>query len=43
MNKLDYTKSELVNMLVTTEKILKSSRVTVLAVEQISSSKRKSG
>ena len=42
MNKLDCTIFELVNMLVTTEGILKSLRGTVLAVEQTSSSKRKS-
>ena len=42
MNKLDSTISELINMLVATEKTLKSSRGTVLAVEWTSSSKRKS-
>ena len=42
MNKLDCTISELVNMLVITEKTLKSSRSTVLTVERTSSSKRKS-
>ena len=41
MNKLDYTISELVNMLVTIEKILKSSSDTILAVEQTFSTKRK--
>ena len=40
MNKLDCTISELVNMLVTTEKILKSSRDTVLTVKQTSSKKK---
>ena len=42
MNKLDCTISELVNILVTTEGTLKSSRGTVLAVERTSSFKRKS-
>ena len=42
MNKLDCTLPELVNILVTTEEILKSSRDSVLAVEQEHSSKRKS-
>ena len=42
INKLDYTISKLVNMFVTTEKILKNSRGTVLAVERSSSFKRKS-
>ena len=41
MNKLDYTILELINMLVTMERILKSSMGTVLAVER-TSSKRKS-
>ena len=41
MNKFDCTIPELVNMLVTMEETLKSSRKTVLAVEQ-TSSKRKS-
>ena len=41
MNKLDCTIPKLVNMLITTERTLKSSRGTVLAVEQ-TSSKRKS-
>ena len=41
MNKLDCTIPELINMLVTTEKTLKSLRGTILVVEQISS-KRKS-
>ena len=41
MNKLDCTIPELVNMLVTTEGTLKSSRGTILVVEQ-TSSKRKS-
>ena len=41
MNKFDCTIPELVNMLVTTEGTLKSSRGTVLVVEWISS-KRKS-
>ena len=42
MNKIDCTKTELLNILVNTEEILKSSRGTVLAIEWISSSKRKS-
>ena len=42
MNKLDCTIFKLVNMLVTTEGTLKSSRDTVLTVERTSSSKRKS-
>ena len=42
MNKLDYSILKRVNMLVTTEGTLKSSWGTVLAVEQISSFKRKS-
>ena len=42
MNKLDCAILELVNMLVTTNGTLKSSRSTILAVEQTSSSKRKS-
>ena len=42
MNKLDCIISELINMLVTTEGILKSLRDTILTVEQTSSSKRKS-
>ena len=41
MNKINSTLSELLNMLVITEDILKSSRDIVLAVEQ-ASSKRKS-
>ena len=41
MNKLDCTLSELVNMLVTAEKTLKSSRGTILTVKQASSSKKK--
>ena len=40
MNKLDCTISELVNMFVTTEGILKSSRGTILAVERTSSKKK---
>ena len=43
MSKLDCTILKLINMLVTAEKILKSSKDTILAVEQTSSSKRKSG
>ena len=43
MNKFDCIIPELVNILITTEEILKSSRGTVLTVEQISSSKKKSG
>ena len=39
MNKLDYTIPELVNILVTTEGTLKSSRDTVLAMKQTSSKK----
>ena len=39
MNKLDCTIPELINMLVITEGVLKSSRGTVLAVEQTSSIK----
>ena len=42
MNKLDCTISELVNMLVTTKGTLKSSRGTILNMEQTSSSNRKS-
>ena len=42
MNKLDCTIFELINMLVTMESILKSSRGTVLTVKRTSSSKRKS-
>ena len=42
MNKLDYTLLELVNMLVTIEETLKSSRGSILAVEQAFSSKKKS-
>ena len=41
MIKLDYTILKLVNMLVTTEGTMKSSRSTILTVEQTSSSKRK--
>ena len=41
MNKIDSTLSELMNMLVTVEGTLKSSKGTVLAVER-ASSKRKS-
>ena len=41
MNKLDRTISELINMLVTTEETLKSSRDTILIVE-LTFSKRKS-
>ena len=41
MNKIDITLSKLLNMLVTVEDTLKSSRGTVLAVER-ASSKRKS-
>ena len=41
MNKIDSTLSELLNMLVTVEGTLKSSRDTVLTVER-ASSKRKS-
>ena len=40
MNKLDCTIPELVNMLVTMEEILKSSRGTVLIVEQTSFKKK---
>ena len=43
MNKLDCTIPELVNMLVTTEGILKSSKGTILAMEQTSLTKKKSG
>ena len=43
MNKLECTIPKLVNMLVTIEKILKSSRGIILTVEWIFSSKRKSG
>ena len=42
MNKLDCTIPKLVNMLVTTEKTLKSSKGIVLAIERTSLSKRKS-
>ncbi len=42
MNKIEYTKLELLNMLVTTEGALKGSRGTVLAAELASASKRKS-
>ena len=42
MNKLDCTISELVNMLVTTEETLKSSKGTVLIMERTSSKDRKS-
>ena len=42
MNKFDSTIPELVNMLVTIKKILKSSRGIVLTVEWTSSIKRKS-
>ena len=41
MNKIDSTLSELLNMLITVEDTLKSSRGTVLAVDR-ASSKRKS-
>nr|CAD1834920.1 unnamed protein product [Ananas comosus var. bracteatus] len=42
MNKIDCTNAELLNMLVTTEGTLKSSKGSILAVERASSSKRKS-
>ena len=42
MNKIDSTLSELLNMLVTTEGILKDSKGTVLVVERASTSKIKS-
>ena len=42
MNKIDSTLSELLNMLVTTERTLKSSRGTILAMERASTFKRKS-
>ena len=42
MNKLDYTLSELVNMLVTIEETLKSSKSSILAMEQASSFKKES-
>ena len=42
LNKLECIIPELVNMLVTTEETLKSSRGTVLIVKRTSSSKRKS-
>ena len=42
MNKLDYTLSELLNMLVVIEGTLKSSKGSVLSVEQASRRKRKS-
>ena len=42
MNKIQCTKAELLNILITTEGILKSSKGFVLTVEQTSSSKRKS-
>ena len=40
MNKIDYTLSELLNMLVTAEGTLKSSKGMVLAVEQASSQRK---
>ena len=40
MYKTDCTLAELLNILVTTERILKSSRGMILAIEQISTSKR---
>ena len=43
MNKLDCTIPELVNMLVTREGTLNSSRGTILTIEQTSSTKRKLG
>ena len=43
MNKLDCTIFKLVNILVTIEDTLKSSRGTILAMKRTSSSKRKSG
>ena len=42
MNKIDVTLPELLNMLVTAEGILKSSRGTVLAMERASSKKKSS-
>ncbi|OAY85433.1 hypothetical protein ACMD2_23258 [Ananas comosus] len=42
MNKIDCTNAELLNMLVTTEGTLKSSKGSILDVERASSSKRKS-
>ncbi|OAY68753.1 hypothetical protein ACMD2_23782 [Ananas comosus] len=42
MNKIDCTNAELLNMLITIEGTLKSSKGSVLAVERASSSKRKS-
>uniref|UniRef100_A0A6I9QJ85 Uncharacterized protein LOC105036291 n=1 Tax=Elaeis guineensis var. tenera TaxID=51953 RepID=A0A6I9QJ85_ELAGV len=42
MNKLNYTLSKLINILVSNKRILKSSRGIILAMEQASSSKRKS-
>ncbi|OAY70105.1 Retrovirus-related Pol polyprotein from transposon TNT 1-94, partial [Ananas comosus] len=42
MNKIDCTNAELLNMLITTEGTLKSSKGSILAVERASSSKRKS-
>ena len=42
MNKLNYTLPELLNILVSNEETLKGSKGTILAVEQASSSKRKS-
>ena len=42
MNKMDWTLPKHVNMLVTTEATLKSSKDSVLAVEQASSFKKKS-
>ena len=41
-NKIDFTLSELLNMLVIVEGTLKSSRGTILVVDQASSFKRKS-
>ena len=40
MNKLDYNLSELINILVTTEGTLKSSRSSILAVERAPSKKK---
>ena len=42
MNKIDSTLSELLNMLVTTEGILKSLKDTIFVVEQASTFKQKS-
>ena len=42
MNKLDYTMPKLINMLVIADKILKSSKGTVLTMERTFSIKRKS-